>query len=99
MNYWQSCASELYSQCDAELYGNFEGKHAHWSKNLEREYMENMEREYIVENDGGETKKIGCYEKQITGAKTTQVKLLNRSDTKEERGKSIQMSNPGKKAA
>jgi hypothetical protein len=76
-----------------------EGKHAHWSKNLEREYMENMEREYIVENDEGETKKIGCYEKQITGAKTTQVKLLNRSDTKEERGKSIQMSNPGKKAA
>jgi hypothetical protein len=80
------------------LYGNFEGKHAHWSKNMEREYMENMERHYIVENDEGENKRIGCYEKQITGAKTTQVKLLNRTDAKEERGKSIQMSNPGKKA-
>jgi hypothetical protein len=34
----------------------------------------------------------------MTGSKTTQVKLLNRTNTKEERGKCMQMSNPGKKA-
>jgi hypothetical protein len=33
----------------------------------------------------------------MTGSKTTQVKLLNRTNTKEERGKCMQMSNPGKR--
>jgi hypothetical protein len=77
------------------LYGDYEGKNAHWSKILERKFMETFDRQYIVENDEAENSKIGCYEKQITGSKTTQVKLLNRADAKEKRGKSIQMSKPG----
>ena len=78
------------------LYGGFEGSNAAWSKNLEREYMEKRDRECINEDEDRGKQKIGCYEKQITGAKTTQVKLLNRTGCNEKRGKSIQMSNPGK---
>ena len=60
--------------------------------------MVQMGREYIAERGReGKTKKIGCwYEKQISGCKTAEVKLLNRTDAKEERGKSIQMRNLGK---
>ena len=61
--------------------------------------MVQMGREYIAERGEGKIKKMGCYEMQITRCKSTQVKLMNRIDAREDRGKSIlQMSNPGEKA-
>ena len=78
------------------LYGNFEGKNANWSQVLEGEFMSRMGREYLPELNEGKVKTMGCYEKQISGCKSTQVKLLNRTDAGGERGKCIQMSYPGK---
>ena len=95
----EDCSDANARRMYSVLYGNFEGKHAHWSENLEREFMERIGREYIAERGEGKIKKMGCYEMQITRCKSTQVKLMNRIDAREDRGKSIlQMSNPGEKA-
>ena len=53
------------------LYGNFEGRHANWSQNLKTQFMNQMGREYIAEKDKGKIKMMGCYEKQISGCKST----------------------------
>ena len=61
------------------MYGDYEGKRAGWSREMESAYMVSSKLEYVADQEDASIREPrGCYERIITKVKTTQVKLLNR---------------------
>ena len=65
------------------MYGDYEGKRAGWSREMESDYMASSNLQYIADQEDASIREPrGCYERLITKVKTTQVKLLNRTKRK-----------------
>jgi hypothetical protein len=71
------------------MFGDYEGIKAGWIQTMEREYMAEKKIAYLVTGVKAIDTKAGCYTKQISQCKTTQVTMMNRNCPK-----TIQMSCP-----